>query len=414
MATRPVLSEPHQDDSLPLAGITVADFSWVLAGPRSTSWLGSMGARILKVEGPRRPDQYRFIKIFEPEKENIDGSGAFHTLNFSKYDSAIDFNTPRGLELAKQIVMISDVVVENFAYGVMERVGLGYEELRKLKPDIIFVSSSAMGKTGPDKHHVAYGNLIHAFSGLDSVTGYDGEAGSTGGTYADPMTGTNMVLAVLAALWHRRRTGQGQRIDLSMVEAALMQLPEYILDYTANGRVGKSQANDRPIKAPNDTYLCADGNWVAISIDNDTDWQAFCGVLGNPTWCRDERYRDQMRRYENREELNQRVGEWAATLTPAEVTEQLQAVDVSASQVYDAQMLYEDEHLQARNFYVNLDHPVVGNKPVVPMPWHIEPGPSEHFWPAPTFGQHTDYILHDLLGVDEAEIASLREDGIIV
>ncbi len=415
MDTRPAYSEAQASEGLPLSGITVADFSWVLAGPRATSWLGAMGARVIKIEGQRRPDQYRSIAIYVPEKTDINSSGAFHTLNFSKLDCAIDFTTPRGLELVKQIVALSDVVVENFAYGVMERVGIGYEDLKQIRPDLIFVSGSAMGKSGPDKHHIAYGNLIHAFSGLNSIIGYDGEFGSTGSTFADPLTGSSMVFAILSALWHRRKTGQGQKIDLSMVEAALMQIPDIVLDYTANGRVAKSNGNSQGIAAPHDTYECAGENtYVAIAVYSEEQWQAFGAALGNPDWCADERFRDAPSRFANRNALDEHLRPWAKARNREEITALLQAAGISAAPVFTARDMYEDEHLNARNAYVQLDHPIVGRQPVVGLPWHLEPGPSEQYWPAPLLGQHTDYILGEILHIEPAEIASLREQGIVV
>jgi crotonobetainyl-CoA:carnitine CoA-transferase CaiB-like acyl-CoA transferase len=399
---------------LPLSGITVADFSWVLAGPRATSWLGAMGARVIKIEGPRRPDQYRAINIFVPGKEGREGSGAFHNLNHTKLGCSIDFNHPKGLELAKRIVALSDIVVENFSYGVMDRVGLGYDELKKLRPDIIMVSSSAMGKTGPDKANIAYGTLIHAFAGLNSVTGYaDAPAGTVGGTYADPLTGTTMVFAILAALWHRRRTGKGQLIDLSMVEATMMQLPEFILDYAANGRFSGPQGNARGIAAPHDCYPCADEQWVAIAVESDEDWGSFCSVLGDPDWCSDARFSDQPSRFENKEALNKQVAAWTRTKTAEEVTELLQGAGIAAAPSYDAQQLYEDPQLRSRDFYIDVDHPVVGKMPIMGLPWRTEPDPARQFWAAPTFGQHTGHVLHDILGIDEAEIASLHEEGVI-
>lgn len=415
MEPKPAYSEAQASEGLPLSGITVADFSWVLAGPRATSWLGAMGARVIKIEGQRRPDQYRSIAIYVPGKTDINSSGAFHTLNFSKIECAIDFTTPRGLDLVKNIVALSDVVIENFAYGVMDRVGLGYEELKKLREDVIFVSGSAMGKSGPDKHHIAYGNLIHAFSGLDSVIGYDGDFGTTGGTFADPLTGTNMVLSILAALWHRRRTGQGQKIDLSMVEAALMQIPDIVLDYTANGRIAKSVGNSQGIAAPHDTYECSEENtYVAIAVYSDAEWQALCEALGNPEWCHDGRFGDAPSRFANRNVLDEHLQAWTRTKTRWEVSELLQAAGVSAAPVYNARDMYEDEHLQSRGLYVQLDHPSVGRQPVVGLPWRLEPGPAEQYWPAPLLGQHTDHVLRDILHVDESEIAELRKDGIIV
>jgi benzylsuccinate CoA-transferase BbsF subunit len=412
MLTQLQSSDPSAATGLPLSGITVADFSWVLAGPRATSWLGAMGARVIKVEGQRRPDQYRAIAIYVPGKEGMEGSGAFHNLNHTKLQCSFDFTRPRGLELAKKLIAVSDVVVENFAHGVMERVGLAYEDLVKIRPDVIMVSGSAMGKSGPDKHHIAYGTLIHAFTGINSVTGYDGEIGSLGGTYADPLTGTTMVLAVLAALWHRRRTGEGQRIDMSMVEATMMQLPEYVLDYTANGRDGVSSGNGRGIAAPHDTYPCGDNAWVAIAVETEAEWQAFRKALGEPEWAADDRFRDQPSRFRNRAALDECVAAWTRTRTPDEVTRVLQAAGVAAGPCYTAAEMDADPHFRARGVYTEVEHPVVGSKPIFTLPYRVEPG-GERYWAAPTFGQHTDHVLRDILGIDEAEIASLRAEGVI-
>ncbi|MGE0057381.1 MAG: CaiB/BaiF CoA transferase family protein [Dehalococcoidia bacterium] len=415
MEPRPVYSDAQASEGLPLSGVTIADFSWVLQGPRATSWLGAMGARVIKIEGQRRPDQYRNIAIWAGgQGPSVDGSGAFHTLNFSKLDIALDFTTPRGLELAKQICALSDVVVENFAFGVMERVGLGYEDVKKLREDVIFVSSSALGRNGPDKHHIAYGNLVHAVSGLNSVIGYDGEFGSTGSTFADPLTGSTMVFAILSALWHRRRTGQGQRIDLSMVESALMQIPDHVLDYTANGRVSKSDGNTQGFAAPHDTYECdIENTYVAIAVYSDDDWRRFAEALGDPEWTQDERFRDARSRLANRNALDEHLRPWVKQRNRDEVAALLQSHGVSAAPVYSAKDMYEDEHLNARHAWVQLDHPVVGRKPVGGLPWHIDPGPAEQYWPAPLLGQHTDHVLRDILHLDEAEIASLRVDGIV-
>ena len=400
---------------LPLSGITVADFSWVLAGPRATSWLGAMGARVIKIEGPTRPDQYRAIAIFVPGKEDIsEGSGAFHNLNHTKLQCSIDFTHPRGLELAKQIVAMSDIVVENFSYGVMERAGLGYEDLKQIRADIIMVSSSAMGKTGPDKHHIAYGTLIHAFSGIYFVTGYDGELGSVGGTYSDPLVGTTMVFAILAALWHRRRTGEGQKLDLSMVEATMMQLPEYVLDYTANGRVAKSQGNANGIASPHDTFPCAGHNkWVAISVTDQEEWRRFCRGLAKPPWCKEDRFSDQLKRYENRDALYEHVAEWTRTRDVNQVVELLQSFGVAAGPSYNSEDMYNDPDMQARGMFPEVEHPFVGVKPICALPWRMDNRQQERYWAAPTFGQDTDFVLHDLLGVGEAEIASLREQGVV-
>lgn len=401
---------------LPLAGVTIADFSWVLAGPRCTSWLGAMGARVIKIEGPQRPDQYRSVAIFEPGYQGIDGSAAFHNLNFSKLDCTIDFTHPKGLALAKKVIAISDVVIENFAYGVMEKVGLTYEVVRGIRPDIIMVSSSAVGKTGPDRAYVAYGNLLHSFAGLNKVTGHPGDSGaSLGGTYTDPLTGNTLVLAILAALWNRRMTGEGCFVDVSMVEATMMQLPEFIMDYTANGRVAKPEGNIDGLAAPHNCYPCrGDDQWVAIAVYNQAGWEAFCGVLAQPTWAQDPRFRDPVSRYHNREGLDVHVADWTRERTAEEVTILLQDAGVAAGPSYNSAQMYQDEQLNDRGFFVQVEHPVSGLKPIMRLPWRQSPGIEGRYFHAPLFGQHNDLIFHDILGLSKAEIDELKAERVII
>lgn len=401
---------------LPLSGVTIADFSWVLAGPRCTEWLGAMGARVIKIEGPRRPDQYRNVAIHEPGHTDHESSGAFHTLNYSKLGCTVDFTHPKGLALAKRIIAISDVAIENFAYGVMEKVGLSYEEIRAVRPDIIMIGSSAMGKTGPDKAHVAYGQLLHSFSGLNSVTGYPERGPATvGGTYTDPLTGNTLVFTILAALWHSRRTGQGQYVDVSMVEATLMQLPEYVMDYTANGRVARPQGNDDGVAAPHNCYPCqGEDKWVAIAVYDQQDWEAFSRALGQPAWTRDHRFADQLSRFRHREALDALVAPWTRQHTAEEVTAQLQAAGIAAGPSYNAAEMYGDPHLNDRGFFVEVEHPVVSRKPIMRMPWLLEPGPNGQYWAAPTLGQHNDVVFRDILGMNAAEVLALRDEGVIL
>jgi benzylsuccinate CoA-transferase BbsF subunit len=400
---------------LPLSGITIADFSWVLAGPRCTSWLGAMGARVIKVEGPRRPDQFRSISIHAPGHEDAESSGAFHGLNFSKLGCTIDFTCSEGLALARRLIAISDVLIENFAHGVMQKVGLTYEAVREVRPDIIMVSSSAMGQTGPDRSHVAYGNLLHTFSGLNSVTGYAGrDAASLGGTFTDPLTGTTLVFVILAALWHRKRTGAGQFIDVAMTEATMMQLPEFILDYTANRRVARPQGNDDGVAAPNNCYPCkGDDRWIAISVRNESEWAALGGALGEPAWMRDPSFSGQLARFEHREALDAHMAAWTRLFTPEEAAARLQRAGVPAAPSANAADLYRDPQLRSRGFFVDLEHPIVGKRPVMRLPWVLEPGPNGRYSPAPLLGQHNDVVFREILGLPEGEIAALRARGVV-
>ncbi len=403
---------------LPLEGVTIADFSWVLAGPRATEFLGAMGARIIKIEGPYRPDQFRGSPggVPVPDSDPEKYSTTFWSLNYSKQGCTVDITQPKGRELALEIVKHSDVVIENYAYGVMEKARLTYEDLCLVKPDIIMVSGSAVGKTGPSKHHVTYGALLHAFSGVNSVTGYEGEeAGIIGGTYTDPLTGATLVLAVLAALWYKKRTGKGQFVDCSMGETTMNQIPELFMDYTVNGRVTEPHGNQDRHGAPHDSYPCRDaGTWIAITVRTQQEWQDLCAVLGEPEWTADPRFADQYRRWKNRHALDSFVAGWARTQNATEAMHLLQRAGVPAAVCHNNQGVVEDPHLNARGFLVEMEHQITGRKPVVRLPWLLNPGPNGNYFPAPLLGEHNDLVFRELLGLSDPELDDLRANRVIL
>lgn len=399
---------------LPLQGVRIADFSWLIAGPRCTQWLGVMGAEVIKIETNQRLDMYRNI-AFADNKPGPNRAGYFHVLNYNKKSCTLNLSQPKAVEIAKQIIKISDVVIENFAAGVMDRFGLSYDILKELKPDLIMVSSSALGKTGPDRHHVAYGATLHSFSGLCSITGYSGgPPRSIGGTYTDPLTATNIAFAILAALHYRSRTGQGQYIDVSMCETTMVQLPEAILEYTMNARVPGPMGNQDGTSAPHDCYPCkGDDKWVAIAVSNDEEWEAFCNVIGRPYWCMDDQFSDQLSRYNHRHELDRLVSEWTRNYTPYQVMSKLQEAGVPAGPSCDIVDLLNDPHLKERELFMELDYPEVGRRSVIRMPWKLSPKPDDEYKRAPLLSEDNDYVFHQLLGMPYDEIKRLSREKII-
>ena len=400
---------------LPLEGVTIADFSWVLGGPRATEFLGAMGARVIKIEGPFRPDQRRNSPTEIPGTDNKNYSVSFWSLNYSKFGCTIDFTQPKGRELALKLISISDVVIENYAYGVMEKAGLAYEDLRKIRPEIIMVSGSAVGKTGPSKGHVTYGALQHAFTGLNSITGYeDEEAGAVGGGFTDQVTGATLCTAVLAALWHRKRTGQGQFIDISMAETTIAQMPEFFLDYTVNGRVAGPQGNSERGAAPHNCFRCMGDGWLAIGVRNQDEWKRFSAVIGEPEWTRDPRFADQSLRWRNRHELDCHVEGWTRTQDATEAMNLLQRAKVPAGVTYNSSDLFENSHLNARGMLVELEQKTVGRKPVTRLPYILNPGPNGRYTPAPLLGEHNYLVFRDFLGLSDNEIEDLRASKVIL
>ena len=400
---------------LPLEGVTIADFTWVIAGPRATQFLGAMGARVIKIEGPYRPDQFRSSPTEIPGADSESYSVTFWGLNYSKLGCTIDFTQPKGRELALKLISVSDVVTENYAYGAMEKAGLAYEDLRKVRPDIIMVSSCALGKSGPSKGHVTYGALQHAFTGLNSITGYEGEeAGAVGGGFSDQVTGATLCTAVLAALWHRKRTGEGQHLDIAMAETTMAQIPEFFLDYTVNGRVAGPQGNSEHGAAPHNCYRCQGDGWLAIGIRNQEEWERFSAVLGGPEWTQDPRFADQFRRWRNRHELDRYVEGWTRTQDATHAMYLLQRASVPAGVSNNSFNLFDDAHLNARGTLVELEQQIVGRKPVMRLPYLLNPGPNGRYFPAPLLGEHNDLVFRELLGLSDDAIEDLRASKVIL
>lgn len=401
--------------TLPLDGIRVADFSWVLAGPLCTKYLATMGAEVIKIESFDRPDYYRNRQPFADGIPGMNRAGSFNTINFSKKDCTLNLKHPKAVALTKEIIEISDVVVENFAGGVMERLGLDYESLKKIKPDIIMMSSSGLGKEGPGKDFVAYGTTLHAFTGLTGLTGYeDGEPRGIGGTWVDPVTGTIEAFAIMAALHHRSKTGEGQLIDLSMAEVQISLMPEAVMDYIMNGRVQKPRANQDDWMAPHACYPCkGEDKWVAIAVANDEEWEALCKAIGKPELVNDARFADSLSRWKNQKELDPIIAQWTQNYTHYEAAAILQRAGVAAGPSLDPSEVAQDPHLLKRGYIVTLDHPEVGVRQYAGIPWKISGVPKPYLKHAPLIGEHNEYVFHELLGLPTEEVKQLMEAGAI-
>lgn len=402
--------------SLPLSGIRVADFSWVFAGPICTRNLAALGAEVIRVESHKRVDTHRLSGLRDAAgKPRVNASPYFYLVNYNKQSVTLDISQPRGLEIAKEIVRHSDIVIENFAHGVMDRLGLGYDVLREIKPDIISIASSGLGRTGPQKEYVAYGMTLHAYSGLTSLTGYPGgPPRGTGTTWSDPLTGLWATYAALAAIRHRQRTGEGQQIDLSMAEATAAMLAEPLLDYGLNGRVWESVGNIDRLAVPHGTYRCqGDDRWVAVAVTSDEEWAGLCRVLSRPELAADPRYATLAGRQARHDELDALVTAWTKTRTAEEAERQLLAAGVPAQVVLDGPGLLANEQLRARNFFVELDHVDGGICPVLRLPWVLEPGPNPVLTPAPALGADNERVYRTFLGLSDGEMAQLVDSGVI-
>ena len=404
------------DGALPLAGVRVLDFGWVYAMPHCTQWLATMGAEVLRVESNGRLEWCRTVGNRGADGiEGINRAYSFNALNDSKLGITLNLREERARELIKEIVSISDVVSENFTVGVLERMGLSYESLREIRPDLVMLTATTLGATGPERHSTGWGPNIQSYSGMAAVTGYEGGPPVTvGANWPDFVTGTVMAFSVLAALYHRRRTGQGQHIDLSMAEVVTSMLPEPVLEYSVGGREPFRMGNRDPVHAPHNVYPC-DGHdqWVAISVTSEEEWLALCDALGRPGWTMDRRFRTAADRKANEAALDDLISGWTRNLEPWEATKALQAVGVPAGPVLNVFDMIVDPHLAARRLMVEMPHPEVGPRTVASLPARFGAVPELPHRHAPLLGEHNGLVFEEMLGVGRETYERLVTDRVI-
>jgi crotonobetainyl-CoA:carnitine CoA-transferase CaiB-like acyl-CoA transferase len=400
----------------PLKGIRVLDFSWVWQGPFCTLQLAHLGAEVIRIESAKKPEINRLIPPFAGGKAGVNRAGSFNQWNQGKRSIMLDLGNARAIELARSLVPHCDLVVENFAPGVIGRMGLGYEQLRSLKPDIIMLSLSGYGQTGPYSRYVSYGGLLGAQSGLFSVSGYTfGEPGETGITYGDPNSGAQAVFAAIAALIHRMHTGRGQYIDVSLWEALEMVMPEAWLEYSMNGREPPVTANRDRWMAPHNCYKSKGDaeEWVTIAVGDEEEWSAFCSAIGQSSLAGDPRFAKVALRKQNEDELDAIITRWTEERDRWEAAELLQRAGIAAMPTLTNKDLALDPHLRERGFLVELEHPEVGKRTHAGVPWTMSATTCKVVRPAPILGADTDEVLKSLLGFSAEEIEALHRDGVI-
>lgn len=400
---------------IPLAGVRVADFTWMGPGPTCTFLLSLLGAEVIRIENPLRPDTgaQRIGWPSRPLSDNI-AVHLFSDLHVNKMNIALDLTKPEGVKLAKALVAVSDMVVENFVPGVMERFGLSYQDLRKLKPNIIMISACANGQTGPEAGYRGYAPVFAALGGLSSITGYRDSPPVELRHSMDFLSGVGAAYAALAALLYWQRTGRGQYVDAANREALSCMMGEVILDYTLNGRVQGPQGNEDEAMAPHNVYRCVgEDRWVSIAVGSQDEWEALCHTLEHPEWVHDPRFADPYLRRKNREELDHLITRWTEGRDPYEVTEALQRAGVAAMPSMRNEDLFTDPHLWERKAYEEVVHPVDGPQVMPGAPWKMSLSPTHIRSANPKFGEHNRYVLEELLGVPKGHLERLAQDGVI-
>jgi len=404
---------------LPLEGIRVADFCWVWAGPYATMLLAALGAEVIKIEGHKRTDLMRHIvnwPLPDPAPAEVPPNQglAFNSVNLNKKSLTLDLTRPEGVELAKRLVMVSDVVTDNMRAGSMARMGLGYQGLRELRPDIIVLSTSSRGQEGPQKDYAGYAPIHHAIGGGAYLTGYpdDDPCHSTGDI--DLMNATSAAFAVVAALYHRMQTGEGQFVDYSQCEGVTSLIGELLLGYDMNGIVPERTGNTHPCYAPHSLYRCwGVDRWLALEVHSDQEFAVLARVIGQPGLANDTRFADIASRKENEQALDAIIEQWTRARDRDWVVDEMCRAGLAAAPSRNARDLYADPHLRDRQAFLRVDHPELGELELVGAPWKMSDGemPANH---APLLGEHNEYVLRELLGLTEAEVAHLRNNEIIL
>jgi benzylsuccinate CoA-transferase BbsF subunit len=400
--------------SAPLAGIRVTDFTWAWAGPHGTLLLALLGAEVIKIESRARLDHSRMRSIAAGTIQGgPDASPIFSDLNLNKLSLSLDLRKEESRRIVRRLVAVSDVAVQNMRPGVLDRLELGYEALRAVKPDLVMLSSSAVGAKGPERSYVGYAPNFAALSGIASITGYpDLEPMPLTGS-VDLRVGTMSAFAVLAALHHRERTGEGQHIDLSSTEVMSSMMGEAFLEYSMNDRVPGRVGNRDGFMAPHGCYPCkGEGEWITVAVGSEVEWTALKAAIGDPD-LEDEAFADPLERWQRQDHLDTIVERWTRRREPRDAVATLQAAGVPSAPLLSGPDLLRDPHVRERGVFETVDHPVIGERVVVGAPWRFEGdgvGVHRH---GPLIGQHNDYVLGEILGMPAAEIERLTREGVL-
>lgn len=396
-------------------GIKVVSFGWAVVGALTMRYLANYGATVIKVESESRPDVLRTSPPFKDDKAGLNRSGYFNYFNANTLSMALNMAHPLALKVAKELIAKADIVMENFTPGVMERYGLGYEELKKVKPNIIMLRQSGFGSLGPYAHLPAFGMILTAMAGIPNFIGWpDGEPLPTGvAAYTDCISPRFAVATLIAALHYRNKTGKGQLLDISQLENAIYFIIPAILEYISSGREPLRVGNSCAYAVPHGVYLCkGNDRWCVITVLNDEEWAQLCKVIGKPKYIDDPRFNSLLNRRKNENEINRVISEWTINFNPEEIMAQMQSAGVAAGMVKDAADIYADPQLRQRNFFWRPNHPEMGLFTHLGESFKLSKLPAKANMPSPCLGEHTEYIYTNILGMSDEEFLKLAQSGV--
>ena len=397
-------------------GIKVAEFAWVIVGPSTSRYLAEHGATVVKIESHKRLDTLRSTSPFAGNKPTVDSSMAFGRHNPNKYSVSIDLQHPNGRKLAWKLIRWADIVTESFSPGTMEKWGLGYEDIREAKPDIIYLSSSMQGRGGPHSGYAGYGMNAVNLCGFTEVSGWqDMKPAAPHGAYTDYISTRFNALALISALDYRSRTGKGQYLEQSQFETSLHFFAPPIMDYQINDQIMKRDGNRHPEAAPHGVFPCkGDDNWIAIAVMNEDQWRNFCNAMCQPNLIERSEFATLNDRKKNEDELERLIADWTRCFMPEEIELLLQKDGVPSHIIARPRDVYKDIQLKERSYFLPIDHAVMGRQYYESQSSFIlSKTPRRIDRPSPCLGEHNELVFKNFLGMTDDELSEYIVDGSI-
>ena len=398
-------------NDFPLKNITVCDFSWVGAGPIATNILGQLGADIIKIESRSKPEVLRYGYPFKDGKPGIERSGYFANRNPNKRSISLNMTMPEARDVVVRLIKKSDIVINNFRAGQMEKWNLGYEDVKKINKDVIYVTMSIQGDDGPQSHSAGFGVTLNALVGFTYLTADpDGEPFGTGTSYTDHIAvPSHTVFGIMAALLHRDKTGEGQRVEVPQAQAAICLKPLDVMDYAVNKRIQQPLGVRDPNAAPHGVYKVSGyKKWISIAVFSDNQWCTLKKAMGNPDWAEEDMFGTTQGRLDNQDLLDRKIEEWTMIQDGTKLQYRLLESGVPAGMVQDARAMIEDPQLAQHDFWAYLDHKEVGLTLYNRVPMKFSKTPAIMKTAAPLLGEHTQDVLTDFLEYSDAEFETMK------
>lgn len=399
-----------------LAGIRILDLTQIYAGPYCSMLFADMGAEVIKIEPPRGElirDNPPMVKEGEGGPHDRSRSGYFLTLNRNKYGITLNLKHPKALSIFKELVKIGDIVLENYAPGVMKRLGIDYPVLKEINPRIIMCSISGFGQWGLYSERMSFDVIAQAMSGMMSVTGHpDSPPTKVGTSLGDVSASVHAAFAIMAALWYRQKTGVGQYIDVSMQECMVAILEGGIPRWTVGKELLTPIGSMNPHECPMAAFRCKDG-YIIIATVGDEHWQRFCRAINRPDWAADPRYRTKRQRWEKKYILQEEIEKWTSQHTVKEVGEIMDRERVANSPIMNIQQVVDDPHLNERGYFMEIEHPIIGKAKIPGIPFQLSETPGKIERPSPLVGEHNELILGKYLGISKEDVGELKREGVI-